>query len=69
MKIILYSTGCPKCRVLEAKLNQANIAYPIVSDIDAIKEKGYLSVPILEVDGTPMEFFAAVKWVNSQLQK
>ena len=32
MNITLYSTGCPQCKVLKAKLDQAGIKYNTVSD-------------------------------------
>lgn len=65
MKVILYSTHCPKCMVLEKKLQQKNISYEEINDIEAIRKKGYLTVPLLEVDGEIMDFKAAVDWVNS----
>ena len=33
MNVILYSTHCPKCCVLEKKLKQKNISYDEVNDI------------------------------------
>ncbi len=66
MKVILFSTHCPKCNVLEKKLKQKNISYEEVNDIEIMKEKGYLTVPVLEVDGTSMDFKTACDWVNSQ---
>lgn len=66
MSIVLFSTHCPKCCVLEKKLNQKNISYEEINDIEIMKEKGYLSVPVLEVDGTRMDFKAANDWINSQ---
>ena len=42
--IILYGNGCPKCKVLEQKLKQANIKYSEVSDIDAMISKGFNSI-------------------------
>ena len=66
MNITLYSTHCPKCKVLEAKLKQKNIAYEEVSDMDIMQEKGFVSVPKLEVDGMVMDFKEAVKWIGEQ---
>lgn len=62
--ITLYSTGCPKCKVLETKMNQKNIKYNVVSDVDLMQEKGFMSLPALDVDGKVMEFMAAINWVN-----
>lgn len=33
MEIILYSTHCPKCKVLEKKLQMANITYTVFDNI------------------------------------
>jgi glutaredoxin len=32
--ITLYSTGCPKCKVLETKLNNKNIEFNVNTDVD-----------------------------------
>ena len=65
MEVILYSTHCPRCLVLEEKLEDADVEFSIVEDENAIKDKGFLSAPVLEVDGECMDFSKAVKWVNS----
>ncbi len=66
MKITLFSTHCPKCNVLEKKLQQKNIVYEEINDVEIMKEKDYLTVPILEVDGKSMDFKTANDWINSQ---
>lgn len=66
MKIVLYSTFCPRCNVLEKKLKQKNISYEEVNDVGIMEEKGFTSVPILEVDGVSMDFKKANDWINSQ---
>jgi len=66
LAVVLYSAHCPKCNVLEKKLKQKNISYEEVNDIEIMKEKGYLTVPVLEVDGTSMDFKTASDWINSQ---
>ena len=65
MKIVLYTTYCPKCKVLEKKLQQKNLVYEEVTDIDVMTEKGLMSVPVLEVDGEIMDFKAASDWINT----
>ena len=65
MKITLYSTHCPKCNVLEKKLKTKNIKYEEVNDVEVMKEKGYLTVPILEVDGESMDYKTAFNYVDS----
>lgn len=64
MKITLYTIGCPKCKVLEMKLNQKKVKYEIVSDIEIMKNKGISSLPVLEVEGKLYNFTDAVKFVN-----
>ena len=65
MQVILYTTHCPKCVVLEKKLTQKNIEYDVVTDKKEIMNKGYLTAPLLEVDGKTMEFKEANDWVNA----
>ena len=65
--ITLYSTGCPKCKVLEAKLEQKKIEYKKESDVDKMLELGIKSAPVLSIDGESLlQFAEAVKWVNNQ---
>lgn len=66
MNIILYTTHCPKCNVLKAKLDDKNINYTEVTDINIMKAKKILMAPILEIDGQFLEFKSAVDWVNQQ---
>ena len=66
MNVVLYSTHCPKCCVLEKKLKSKNIVYEEVNDTEIMKEKGYLTVPILEVDGVCMDFKMANDWINKE---
>ncbi len=63
--INLYSTGCPKCKILEMKLKQKNIRYNEISDLEKLKEKNILQVPVLEVDGEFYDFAKAVMFVNN----
>lgn len=63
--IILYSTNCPKCKVLEKKLNDANIDFVINSDVEEMTRKGFSSAPMLEIDNKIMDFGQAVQWVNN----
>lgn len=66
MNVILYSTKCPKCKVLEAKLNQKSINYDEVNDVDAMVQKGFTAVPMLEIDGVVYDFKQAVEWIGEQ---
>lgn len=64
--VVMYSTHCPKCNVLEQKLNQKNINYGVIDDVNIMIDRGFDFLPILEVDGEIMEFNEAVKWINEQ---
>lgn len=65
-KIILYSTGCPKCKVLISKLNSRGIEYETVSNVETIFKEGITTVPVLEIDNIKMDFKEAIDWVNER---
>ena len=62
----MYSTGCPKCKVLQSKLESKKISYVVVSDVSSIIAKGITTVPVLEIDGKLLDFKKAVDWVNER---
>lgn len=64
--VILYTTHCPKCKILEKKMADKNISYVECTDIDEMAKKDILSVPVLEVDGNMMDFVTANAWVNGR---
>lgn len=63
--IVLYSTGCPKCVILEKKLGMKNVPFTVCSDVDVMQERGFMTLPMLEVDGKILDFGEAVRWVNT----
>lgn len=65
MEVILYSNHCPQCRVLEAKLKQKGIEYREINDIDLMLEKGFKSMPMLEVNNEIMDYSQALKWLSN----
>lgn len=64
MKIIFYTTGCPKCSVLKKKLDMAHMEYEVCRDTDIMSQKGLMSAPALEVDNRIMNFKEAVDWLK-----
>lgn len=64
MNLILYTTHCPKCKILEEKLQEKNLKYVTVTDVEVMKEKGFRSVPILEVDGVEMTYLTAINFIK-----
>ncbi len=74
MDIILYSTNCPKCNILEKKLDQKNLKYKKVTDfnIQSMIDRGFSTAPILYVvydnsktDGFYYDFKDAVNFINN----
>lgn len=63
-KVILYSTGCPRCNVLKKKLDACNIAYEENTSIDEMVSIGIKQAPVLSVDGELLDFKKAVDWAN-----
>ena len=66
MSVVLYSTHCPKCNVLEKKLKSAGIEYEEVDDVNVMLGMGLTSAPNLEVDGQIMDFAQATNWIKEQ---
>ena len=66
-KVIVYSTHCPKCKVLEKKLELANIDFEIVDDLDIMREIGMHSAPALQVnENTILNFKEALTWIKEK---
>ena len=62
--IKLYSTGCPKCKVLKKKLEASGKEFEVIEDLDQINEFAEAhdihSAPFVEMeDGSILDFIAA----------
>lgn len=64
--VVLYSTNCPRCKVLKTKMEQTGIEYTEVTDIEVMKEKGFREAPMLEIDGEFMNFSQALTWIRGK---
>lgn len=64
-KVVLYSTGCPMCKILKTKLDQKNIEYQVCENVDIMMARGFQTVPMLEIDDKLYNFREAVAWVNN----
>lgn len=64
MNIVLYSTGCPKCKVLKQKLDSKAITYTENNTVADMMALGITQVPVLAVDGELFSFSLANEWVN-----
>lgn len=62
--ITLYTTHCPKCKVIEMKLKMKKIEYNECDDMSVMLEKGFKQAPILEVDGEILDFTSATQYIN-----
>lgn len=65
-KVVLYGNNCPKCRILAEKLGLKNIDFEENNNVENLISMGFMSVPVLEVDGKLMDFQEANNWANSQ---
>lgn len=65
-KIVMYSSGCPRCKTLKKKLDDAGVQYETFTDIQKMIDMGFTDVPVLEVDGQRMQFADAIKWVRER---
>jgi glutaredoxin-related protein len=66
--VILYSSNCSKCKVLEAKLNQKNIDFSIKNseeDFQSLFDEGFREMPVLEVENNKYTFGEAVQLINN----
>ena len=64
--IILYTINCPKCMVLEKKLQLANIKYSVIKDLNEMESLKITALPVLSVNGKLLEFKDAVDFINSR---
>ena len=68
--ITLYSTHCPKCKVLEKKLDALGKDYEIIDDtskvVEFAQEHGYNSAPILVTEENEiLDFVKANKYLST----
>ena len=63
---VLYSNGCPRCKILKKKLDDKGITYVENNSVDEMLELGFTSVPMLDVGGEVLDYGSAVKWINEK---
>lgn len=64
--VTLYSTDCPRCKVLEKKLEQRGIGYVKNMSVDEMLALGMTQAPMLKVDDDLLDFAKANEWLNNQ---
>ncbi len=64
----IYTTDtCPRCKVLKKKLEQKNIKFNEVNDIEQLRLLNIDAVPVLDIgDGKLLNFSEANNWINEQ---
>ena len=71
-KIILYSTNCPKCKVICKKLQQKELEFTEIdcrtdtTYIEMLSGKGFRGMPVLQVGDEYFDFIKANKWIGEQ---
>lgn len=62
--IVIYSTGCPACKFLEQRLKDKHINFTINNDEEIMKQKGIVSVPVMEVGDELLNYKQSLEWVD-----
>lgn len=62
--IKLYSNGCPRCKILKRKLDEAGIEYEKTDDFKDIVENGFKTVPVLLYNRMFYDYAEAIKLIN-----
>ena len=62
----MYSTGCPKCKVLMKKLDSKGIEYTENKSIEEMRALGIMSAPVLKVGDELLDFKSAIRWAERQ---
>lgn len=63
--IVLYTTGCPKCKILKEALDEKGVSYKEETDVKLMISMGIVAAPVLGVNGELMDFGKAFYWVNN----
>lgn len=59
--ITLYSTGCPKCNILERRLMNDGISFNISNDVDELIDMGFQNAPVLQIGDSFIDYANAMK--------
>ena len=60
MNTVLYSTGCPRCKILEDMLTKKGVSFEKVEDKSVMINKGFMSAPMLVVGDKTYDFVTAM---------
>lgn len=62
--VTLYSTNCPKCKIIEAKLKQLGFDYKVITDIEEMKKLGITTAPVMLVDNKKYDFNNSIRYLK-----
>lgn len=65
-KVILYSLpSCPHCSEVKRILKEKNLIYDEITDIELMRRKKFLEVPMLEIGNTIMNYEETLNWLKN----
>lgn len=64
--LILYTIHCPKCIVLQKKLDAKGLNYTTCDNTDVMKRLGFNLLPVLQVNNKFLSFSEAVQYIELQ---
>ena len=66
MNVVLYTTNCPKCRILKQKLEESGVDFQTIDDIESMTKRGMTTSPMLGVDDELFGFSQALIWMEER---
>lgn len=60
MELVLFTNGCPKCKILEERLDEKNITYISKHNPQVLKDNNLISFPALQVNEKILSFYEAI---------
>lgn len=68
--LVVYSTGCMKCKILKNTLQNQEIEFIEIGDLDIISELGFKSVPMMQLDdGTLMDYNESIYYIQKNVEE
>lgn len=64
--LILYTIHCPKCTVLQKKLDAKGLNYRTCEDTNIMQKLGINLLPVLQVNNKLLSFSEAIQYIELQ---
>ena len=64
-EIILYSNGCPRCKIIEKRLEDKGIRDKKITDTEEMLRLGLTNVPWIKTKDTIMNFKDSIDYINN----